>query len=284
MTTFADLDDSPLLIRALNVGDSGGGKTGALASLAGAGYRLWIMDYDNNIQVLKTIIREKFPSAAPNITYETIRDTITMTGGKPMVKAPPMAFKRAGKLLGEWSADTWGPNDILCLDTLWSMSNAAFNEATFSQGRLNQRAQLSDYGWMADSVMGFIQMIATLKCHIIVNTHIRYLGGADAGDEDAKPQDTLPFRGLPSAKGQQVSNDLSKLFNTQLVTMVKGIGPASKRVISTQPQGLVSAKTCSPFTVKAEYPLETGLASLFEDILGHKPGAVPPTITQGPTS
>lgn len=275
MTTFADFDDGPLLIRALNIGDSGGGKTGALASLAGAGYHLYIMDYDNNIGVLKTIVREKFPTAASRITYETIRDTLTMTGSKPMVKAPPTAFKRAGKLLGEWNADGFGPNDILCLDTLWSMSNAAFNEATFSNGRLNQRPQLTDYGWMADSIMGFVQMITTLKCHIVVNTHIRYLGGADAGDEDAKPQDTLPFRGLPSAKGQQISNDLTKLFNTQLVTMVKGIGPASKRVISTQPQGLVSAKTCSPFTVKAEYPLESGLAQLFEDILGCKPGAAP---------
>ena len=41
-------------VKLLLCGDSGSGKSGALASLVGAGYKLRILDMDNGLDSLKT--------------------------------------------------------------------------------------------------------------------------------------------------------------------------------------------------------------------------------------
>jgi len=254
----------------LNIGESGAGKTGALASLAQAGYNLWVLDYDNGLDVVQNVLR-RLPdplaaSVLKRVTYETLRDTIVSVSGLPRVKSPVSAYKGAGKVLTEWGAQNFTPQDVLVLDTLTTFSEAAFNEALQLAGRLNQRPQLQDYGWMADSVKLFIEMITApeLNCHVIVNTHVRYL----SGEADAEI-----MKGLPNAKGQEISRIVSRYFNTVTLTRTRGTGPAAKREISTQPQGVVEVKTSAPTHVKPTYPIETGLASLFEDILGHGPSS-----------
>jgi septum formation inhibitor-activating ATPase MinD len=41
----------------LNMGDAGSGKTGALASLAKAGQRLVILDFDNGLDILIGLLK-----------------------------------------------------------------------------------------------------------------------------------------------------------------------------------------------------------------------------------
>lgn len=263
MPSLDTYHEAPVL-KLLNVGESGTGKTGQLASLALVGYNLHILDYDGGLDILANLLRSD-PTALSRVRYETLRDTIVADKGIPKLKPPLHAYKDAGKTLMDWGADQFTPNDILVLDTLTTFSEAAFNEALFLAGRLNQRPQLQDYGWMADSVKLFIEMITSpdLNCHVICNTHIRWF----SADEESQTQ----ARGLPNAKGQEVSRVVSRYFNTVILSRTTGSGPATKRTISTQPQGVVEVKTSSPSSVKASYPIETGLASLFEDILGHKP-------------
>ena len=251
-------------IKALNIGQSKSGKTGALASLLLVGYNIYMLDFDNNSEVLDTLLRDN-PEALSRLHRVTLRDAIIPIRGVPKVKSPPTAYKGAGKALEEWQADTLDEDSILVIDTLTSMSDAAFNEALMLAGRLNQRAQLQDYGWMADSVMLFMEMLTSpaLNCHVIVNTHIRHFAGSE--------EDQTTARGLPNAKGQQIPSTVSRYFNSVILSRTMGTGPGTKRMISTQPQGVVEVKTSSPSTVKASYPIEDGLASLFSDILGHGP-------------
>lgn len=252
------------IVKALFIGESGAGKTGMLASLASAGYRLWILDYDNGLDILQTALRED-KAALARVTFETLRDTVVMAGGAPKLKPPIHAYKDAGKVLTEWNAANFTPADVIVLDSLTTFSEAAFNEALMLGGRLNQRPQLQDYGWMADSVKLFIEMITSpdLNCHVIVTTHIKWF----AADEEAQTQ----ARGVPNAKGQEVSRVVSRYFNTVGLVRTQGTGPATRRVISTQPQGVVEVKTSAPTVVKQSYPIDTGLAALFQDILGHGP-------------
>ena len=263
MTSLADHHSSQL-IKLLNIGESKTGKTGALASLAKAGYRLWILDYDNGVDILANVLRDD-PAAMARVTLETPRDTIIFSNGVPKLKPPIHAYKDAGRILSEWKADSFGPNDIIVLDTLTTFSDAAFNEALMLGGRLNQRPQLQDYGWMADSVKLFIEMLTSpaIACHVIVNTHIRYFSG-DAEDQ-------TQARGLPNAKGQEISRVVSRYFNTVVLTRSTGSGFGTKRLISTQPQGVVEVATSAPLSVKASYSVTEGLAPLFADILGHGP-------------
>ncbi len=251
------------VIKLLLIGESGTGKTGSLSSLAQAGYNLHILDFDNGLDIIQNILRDD-PAALQRVQYETLRDTIHSANGLPKVKSPVGAYKGAGRVLTEWKANTFTPQDVLVLDTLTTFSDAAFNEALALGGRLNQRPQLADFGWMADSVKLFIEMLTApeLNCHVVVTTHIRYLAGEG---------DTEIMKGLPNAKGQEVSRTVSRYFNTVALTRTMGSGPAAKRVISTTPQGVVEVKTSAPTAVKPSYPIETGLASLFADILGHGP-------------
>lgn len=276
-----DAHPSSTLIKMLNVGESSTGKTGALVSLVVAGYTLWVLDYDNGLDIVGNIIRDTtngpykdIPSAiGPALTrvhFETLRDEIVLSNGLPKVKAAT-AYKESAEVIKEWDIGNLTPNDVLVLDTLTTFSDAAFNQALAAGGRLNQRPQLQDYGWMADSVKLFIEMItdSSIPCHVIVNTHVRYF----AGDEDEQTKS----RGLPNAKGQEISRIVSRYFNTVVLTRSTGSGPGTKRQISTQPQGVVEVKTSAPSAVKATYPIETGLASLFRDILGTAPTPTPTT-------
>lgn len=267
MPTLAQHPSSNI-VKLLNIGESGTGKTGALASLARAGYNLWVLDYDNGLDILANLLRDE-PEALARVNYKLLRDTVTLTNGIPKVKSPTHAWKDAGKTLAEWDSGNFGPNDIIVIDTLTTMSMAAFNEALMLGGRLNQRPQQNDYGWMADSVLLFMDAITddSMHCNVIVNTHVRFL----SGDGD----DTL-VRGLPNAKGQQIPKDIGKFFNSCVLTRTVGSGPAARRLISTKPQGMIEVKTSNPSGVKDTYPIETGLADLFRDILGHGPNVTSP--------
>ena len=272
MTDTLDTHQSANIIKLLNIGESGSGKSGQQAALVIAGYTLWLLDYDNGIDIIRSALVEHYKNdpaglqaAFQRVHFRTLRDTITFTNGIPKIKPPVHAYKDAGKILAEWKADEFGPNDVLSLDSLTTFSEAAFNEALSVGGRLNQRPQLQDYGWLSDSVKLFIEMLTSdmIKCHVIVNTHIRYFSG------DAEEQTTS--RGLPNAKGQEISRVISRYFNTVVLSRTFGNGPAAKRVLTTQPQGVVEVKTSNPFAVQKSYPVETGLADLFRDILGHGP-------------
>lgn len=258
---------STSIVRLLNIGENGTGKTGQLASLAEAGYRLHILDFDNGLDILANLLRDK-PEAMARTQYETLRDKVAFVNGVPTLKAPITAFQNAGKVLAKWEADKFVAEDVLVIDTLSTMSEAAFNYALQLAGRLNQRPQIQDYGTMADRVRLFIEMITSdeMKCSVIVNTHIRYF----AGDEDTA---TAP-RGLPNAKGQEIPRTVASFFNTVVLSHTVGRGPAARRQISTRPEGVIEVKTSNPLSVKPKYSVETGLAELFSDILGRTPTPV----------
>lgn len=258
------LDEHPAqaLYKGLHVGENGTGKSGALASLAAAGYNLWVLDYDNGLDSILDALRAD-PQAKRRVSYETLRDEIVTTSGLPKIKAPVHAYEDAGRTLEKWKVESFTPKDILVLDTLSSFSQAAFNKALSLGARLNQRPQLMDYGWMADSVKLFLEMLTSpaLNCHVVVNTHIRFL---------ASESDDTTQRGLPNAKGQEISREVGKYFNNVILFRTLGSGPGARRRISTQPQGVVEVKVSAPSKVRPEYAIDTGLADLFADILGHR--------------
>lgn len=277
---------STSIIRLLNIGESGSGKTGAMASLVAAGYNLWILDFDNGLDILSSAIRNHYrddpaglTSALSRVNYELLRDPIAMDRGVPTIRKAE-AWKKAGPTLNSWGFDSFTNRDVVVIDTLTTASQAAFNESLSLNARLNKRPQESDYGWMADSVLLFIQLITddSVQCNVIVNTHVRYMHSAEEVSTNSKGVEVASgsMRGLPNAKGQQISKDIGKFFNTVITTKTIGQGPGAKRLISTKPQGVVEVKTSNPFGVKPTYSVEDGLAPLFADILGHGPPSPSP--------
>lgn len=277
MTSLASHPSSEI-VRLLNIGESGSGKTGALASLAEAGYRLWILDYDNGLDILANLLRDD-PEALSRVTYETLRDATSNINGVLKIKSPPMAYKNAGKTLSAWNIAAFTPLDVIVIDSLTTLSEAAFNEALSKANRLNEHPQQTDYGWMADSVKLLIDTLTdeSLNCNLVVNTHVRYLGvEEEAMVGDAKTRVISTVTGVPNAKGQEIPRTIARYFNTVVLSRTVGSGPGTRRMITTQPQGTVAVKTSNPVNVKPSYKIEDGLAPLFADILGHGPDLNPP--------
>src|SRR6185369_4873204 len=93
----------------LFIGDSSSGKTGALASLAAAGYKLRILDFDNGIDVLKHWLThpnssylKTNPSCLDNVHYVTLTDPMKAAANGKLYYTKAQAWARAMNLLYEW--------------------------------------------------------------------------------------------------------------------------------------------------------------------------------------
>ncbi|KKK64421.1 hypothetical protein LCGC14_2984400, partial [marine sediment metagenome] len=85
----------------LNLGNPGGGKTGALACLAKAGYRLIIVDYDNGLDILINLCKND-KKALNNIYFETFTDKMQMVNGMILPVGTPRAFTDSMNALTKW--------------------------------------------------------------------------------------------------------------------------------------------------------------------------------------
>jgi AAA domain len=254
----------------LFVGDSGAGKTGALASLAAAGYNLRIIDLDNGLDVLANILSDpqsKYgPEALSRVNYVTITDKMRNSGGKLMPSSATV-WTRTMQLMQSWKdgeidfgpVTSWTSNEVLVIDSLTMLSNAALDFALSLQGRLGQHPQLQDWGVAQNLIESFIKMLYddAVKCNVIVNCHIKYMG-----------EDNGPQRGYPNTLGKALPPIVGRYFNSILLAQSSGTGSALKRQIWTTPRGVVELKNTAPTRVAVSYPLETGLADYFKAVRG----------------
>lgn len=257
----------------LLIGDSGAGKSGSLASLAAAGYNLRILDVDNGIDVLANYLRDKTgpygPEALDRVEFETITDPMKNVNGK-LIPRQATVWQRTMKLLDDWSpkngasADLgpiskWTENDVLVIDSLTMLSNAALNFILAMNARIGQKPHQSD--WYDGQLLleGLLQMLYDdgIVCNVIITAHIVFLG-----------EENGPQRGYPNSLGSKFPPKIGRYFNTILMAKTTGQGTALHRKILTNTAGLVELKNTAPLKVKPEYPLATGLADYFKDVRG----------------
>lgn len=261
-------------IKMLLLGDSGTAKTGSLASLALAGYKLRIVDMDNGLEPLYYHIAQKNEAALAQVAYETCTDTLITRGSVIMPKGMPDAAQRALKLLDHFkTADgedygkpsEWDHDTVLVLDSLTFFWQAAMRQVLAMNGRSGQHPWQQDWGQVQSICENLLAILysAHIKCHVIVMAHITYqeIGkGIDAQE-----------RGYPAGPGKALNPRIGRYFNSMIQTKTKGIGSSTKRILRTAPEGLLDLKTPKPGTPN-ELPIETGLATLFESFLGTTPG------------
>ena len=262
------------ITKLLNIGPPGSGKTGALACLAEAGYRLVILDFDNGIDILINVVRKHKPEALSNIIYEVCTDKMKMVpgmaGGKIVTEGPPTAWVKAITGLSRWKfpiaagsketydlgpASSWGPETILVLDSLGLAGEAAMRFVV----QLNAHQFLdykdrADYGQAMDRLETLLQLLFSdgIGCNVIVNTHITYV-------EDRMNKS---LQGMPRALGSALPPKVGGYFNTIVRSTTK---EGSKRVILTRVDMAVELKLpLLPDALPSELPIETGLLTLFQ--------------------
>jgi hypothetical protein len=263
----------------LLVSDSGMGKTGSLASLARAGYSLRILDFDNGTQILASLLRDD-PEAMKRVYVEKCTDTFKNVQGRLLPRTPLTAWTKAVTLLSNWKSDglgpvsSWGPQDILVIDSLTHCGEAAMRYHQHLNGKLGMHPSLPDWGIVQTMMKELLEMLkdSEIKCQVCVITHIDWRWREIRG---GKENTTIIGReleaGFPSAPGNKRPEKVGSYFNDALQVVCIGSGPTMKRKIITVPMVSLGLKSSNPTGVKREYPIETGLAEYFHDVLGSHP-------------
>lgn len=253
MPNLADHHASQL-VKLLYIGDSGTGKTGSLTSLLSLDYHLRVLDLDNGLDSLVAFARREFPDKLGNVQFETRRDRYNTKGA---IKAE--TFSASAALMTKWTDGSapadWGPKTIFVIDSLTALGKAAFEWARgLNPGAKDPRQ------WYFAAQQGLENIIAMLtseefNTNLIIISHI-----------NLKEMPDSSVKGYPSTIGSALGPTLPKYFNTLIAAQSVGFGKGTKRKILTIPTGVLDLKNPAPFRVEAEYPLESGLASIFTQL------------------
>ncbi len=247
----------------LLIGDSGTGKTGALASLVQAGYELVILDFDNGLDILVNVLRFQ-PNAGEllsRVRFETVTDRMKAVGGLMIPDGVPQAFSKAMNLLTNWKTtdedlgpvSSWNENRVLVIDSLTFMSDAAYRFTEVTSGSKDGRMVFFEAQKKIENCLGLLYS-PLIKCNVIVIAHIAFI-----------ETDNNLTKGYPATVGKALSPKVPRYFNAMLQVKRKGTGDTAKRVIASVPDGLIDLKTPLPAgKIPNELPIETGLAEYFK--------------------
>jgi len=263
----------------LLLGESGSGKTGALASLAKAGFNLRIADFDNGTDILRNLLLDDKPSLR-RVNFIPFTDEFYATAnGASLIPRTARAWPSFIQSLSKWenlsSIESWGENDVFVLDSLNFAGKAALRFIQQLNSRLANPPQWDDYREAQRLVESLCAKLysTSIKCNVVCLSHIREIGKReDHIDEKGRVrtiEDPSSVKGFPeTGTGRALSPTIGRYFNAVLMTDIVGTGASTRRVIRTQPHMNIGLKNSAPKKVKLEYPLENGLAEYFRAVRG----------------
>lgn len=282
--TLAAAKHKPRL-RALIVGHPKAGKTGSLVSLINAGYKVGILDFDNNPDPLVAYVKAE---ARENVSIITLEDVLRNETKFIGVSGEPSAFRRALQALDKWvdnEGTEWGPvkawdnHHVLVFDSMNGMGRAAFRRTRFVNNRTILTTRDSDWGAAMADQEAMIEKLTSseFQCHIIGISHLKMIGPkleriSNDDNEDmrrAKSELSLthvqeiPTKWYPSALGRALPQNIAEHFPAMILAKTKeGSG---QRVLITKPtDGLDLGIPASG--VPAELPIEDGLLKIVSAI------------------
>jgi hypothetical protein len=251
-----DNHQSDQFTKLIYIGDSSTGKTGSLVSLLEAGYKFKILDMDNGLETLKTYARIANADLSL-VEYETFRDKYRSTSAGPMIKGAPKAFTDALAKMTEWSEGVDDDRTIFVLDSLSAYGRSAYAWAKGMNPAAKDPRQW--YHTAQQAVEDTLALITGESFHMnaIIISHVNYKEVTEGVQ-----------KGYANAIGTALGPVIPRYFNTLILAESIGSGRNTKRRIKTLPTGVIDLKIPSP-QVEAEYPLESGLASIFELLKGN---------------
>lgn len=275
-------------VRMLLTGYPGSGKTGALASLVNAGYKLRIIDFDGNPE---SLIQYADADKLANVDIVSLEDKIGDAGDHIGVKGVPTAFIKGLKLLDSWKykdgdeeidlgkSSQWGTDTIVVLDGLTGLGTASMARAMAMLNKSPSKMSQPTWGLAINEQEAFIKrlMAADNPHHTIVISHLKIVGPKteQAGDSDLMKEvkqaqgEIIPTRLYPSALGWQLPQNIAQHFPVVVNIRVAYKGKSAVRRFDTYAREEMDIKMPTKVDL-GDLQVEDGLARIFV-ALGHKP-------------
>lgn len=268
--------------KVLLLGDAKSGKTGSLVSLAKAGYKLRILDFDNLLDILKYKILDGCPEAIDNVEFRTLRDKYKAGAQGSVLDGSPKAWVNAIRMLDNWKYTDedgtevdlgkpalWGSDTILVVDSLSRLCDAAydFHESIIPRGKSGDYDGRAVYGNAQDDVEKVLAMLTSrgFATNLIVIAHGIY--------QDLPDGTTKIF---PQGVGQKLSPKIPQYFPNYI--RYKNVG--GKRVMQLVSDPMIDLANTRPDAFKEKtLPIETGLAEFFAALRG-QPAKTEPKHTE----
>ena len=292
-------------VRMLIVGYPGAGKTGALASLANAGYKIRLIDFDGNYLPLLKFTKPEF---LPNIDIQTFEDKLRSGMKFIETEGIPTAFANALKALDRWKytdvdgtevdlgrSKDWGCDTIVVVDGMTGMGSASFRRVQnmLNKTPLNTTQQV--WGIAMAEQDAFVEKLTSAQnaFHVIVLSHLKMISpkeaskdAEDGAKEIARQQmELIPTRLFPSALGHQLPQNIGGHFPTLVLIEPEYKGTTVRRVIRTIPRPELDIKL--PANMPDKLDISDGLAKIFAELappLSECSGKTPLPSGEGSTS
>jgi hypothetical protein len=251
---------SNTLVKLLLLGDSKTGKTGSLASLVAAGYKLRILDFDNLLDYFTSRVMAECPDQAENVEYFTVRDKMKAGAMGMSMAGAPKAWITAIKMLDRWAYEgtdlgvpaEWGADCILVIDSLSRLADAAyaFHESVTPSGKGGQDGR-AIYGNAQRDIEKMLAMLtsSSFATNVIVICHGTYQEMPDG-----------KTKVWPQSLGQKLGPVIPEYFPN----FIKYSTASGKRTIQLDGDSMISLANGNPALLKGTLDVETGLAKFFE--------------------
>lgn len=223
MTNALELMEN-LPVRAFLAGYPGSAKTGSIAPLINAGFKVRILMYDKigNLAPLFTYSNKEM--LAKNVDICVLEDKMRV--GKDFVEpmGVPTAFIRGLQMLDHWkytdaagkevdlgASKDWGLDTIVVVDSITSMGTASLNRAQklMNKTPLNRTDRV--YGLAMDEQSEFVKKLfsSSNRHHSLLLAHLKMIGPKDIrkGDSDI---------------AQDIKKDIAKMVDTRLFPSALG--------------------------------------------------------------
>jgi hypothetical protein len=289
--------------KVLILGHNGTGKTGSLAALAANGYKLRIIDGDKGTATLfglltnpkypyRKYMEEKGYSLKDAVSYIPLdvpmgnKSVDQHSIHKLLAPTSASAWLKIGDLLNEWkdgdvnygNIKTWDNDTVLVLDSLTTVCDLAYYYVQVLRGQLGAL----DGGFIyqanvrnTQELLGRLLEIFRsdeIRCNIVVLGHIEWVDDTNGvsrrpqvlHDEKGAETGVSPATGYPKSISRPFSTTIGMYFNDIYSIRKIGSGSNVRRTICTTTVDGVLAKTSN--YLDKEYPIETGLASIFADL------------------
>jgi hypothetical protein len=300
MSSAVAMKDAGESLRVMIGGWPKGGKTGAIVALLNAGYKVRVLDFEGNYDVLLNYAK---PETLPNLDIATFQDKQTSDGATAFdsdASPKEMAYSKALQQMKDWKTTdaegnpislgasfSWGPDTVVVVDNLTRLGEMSFRRA---RRILNKRAGQTDvkaWGLGVDELVAFLGWLTrkTNKFHLVVLAHWQMLGPdipMSSNSEDDEIKDLkkqiateraamLETKLFPKGVTKENSRNIGSLLPVLLEAKRVVNGTKVKRVLLTETEEAIDLAFPVPGADKS-YPIETGLATIFELLGAKAPG------------